>query len=1083
MGSENFTAFDDRLELLSSELGPIVQYYSEVSKERSEEKFLGDPHAVLGDSFVEGAALVDLIFKADRARSGRELQKQLQSGDKYTLQYRIQNSDGSYRWLRETGRVRAESEDVTIREALIFDISEQRLAKQKHQQVERELESAQHQLEAISDGTQAHMMVLDGDGAVVLVNSAWLEFETARGAPRAAANDWRGELFQELSQETDDPALGGRVFLDAVQAVQAGSKKSQEMTVAVPLDWGTQFFLLSVTRLSGDSPGALITRQDVSELKSAELAISEQSTFLNGILDASEHLVVIALNSENRIVLFNPAAASCSGLKQADAVGRPVEVLQRLITFTDEQWRFIAEVTGESDELLLESELFPHSRGRIYEARITPVHLPNGEKAGTVFTARDVTEEREFTQRIQKVNDELEERVKERTAELEVAKEQAEAASRAKSMFLSNMSHEIRTPMNAIIGMTDLLLETPLETDQLKLLNSVSKSAKSLLEILNNILDVSKLESGKMEIETIPFDLHDLADNVAQMMSVTANRKGLSLTVDIDDNVPQYTVSDPTKIRQVLINLIGNAIKFTSEGSVNLLITAGDEDGEYRFAISDTGVGMSPKALSTIFERFTQADESTTRKYGGTGLGTAICKGIVEEMGGRIWVESEKGVGSVFQFVLHIETATLEQQQALRDAEVAERGIWTRPLNILYAEDIELNQELIKLRLSQRNHTVSIAENGEVAIDMYAKGNYDLVLMDAHMPVMNGFDAIRGIRKIEQTTGEHIPIIMLTASVEASDRQACLDAGADEFEWKPVDFPSLYAKFALYFDAVAPPKDSESQTNSSLDNLKVDLIDIKAGLETWADTGLYTRSLIKMRNDYGDCVSKSRVLADSKNYSGLYELMHALKGIAANLGVREIPAVANNIELEIKAERYDFNTLFDSLAELLARFDADIAIVQAHAQAPESASKQVDSSEALSLLDRLIPVLEASDIDDDAVSGLRAALDESAFSRLEAELDSFEFERAAAVARELREKIELSSLESEKVDPIPALNSLLEALKNSDLNDEAVNELRGILAPPEFSDLEDAIDSFEFEKAIEVAEHLKTTYQTESADG
>jgi CheY-like chemotaxis protein len=386
--------------------------------------------------------------------------------------------------------------------------------------------------------------------------------------------------------------------------------------------------------------------------------------------------------------------------------------------------------------------------------------------------------------------------VNEAAASIRLAKEAAEENARLKNQFLVNMSHELLTPMTGILGMLRFALEEDLSPLLREYLETAQGSAQSLLRILNDILDMAKFEAGKLVIEEKPFSPRRCLAEAVDIITPEVRRKGLDITLSLADEVPDTVVGDQMRLRQVLINLIGNAVKFTEWGKVVVRVTAGkaasDGKRQFTFAVTDTGIGIPDDKKELVFRAFSQVDASLSRMYGGTGLGLAICRKIVELMGGTISFVSEEGVGSTFSFTIPLEEARPERealfaQESQPSKTTTITGNGEMIPRILLAEDDPVSRQVFGMMLKRAKYNIDIAEDGLKAIEMWGQGGYDLVLMDVQMPGLNGFEATRVIREKEREGGGHTPIVAMTAHARKEDEENCLAVGMDAYISKPID--------------------------------------------------------------------------------------------------------------------------------------------------------------------------------------------------------------------------------------------------------------------------------------------------------
>jgi two-component system, sensor histidine kinase and response regulator len=501
---------------------------------------------------------------------------------------------------------------------------------------------------------------------------------------------------------------------------------------------------------------------------SARLKADRLQARLAAIVESSDD-AIISKNLNGIIQTWNAGAERLFGYRTEEVVGRSITLLlppERL----QEEVQILARVrSGQRVDHMETVRVAKDGRRIDVSLTVSPVKNRIGRIIGASKIARDISDR------------------KRAEGELKAAKEAAEAANMAKSQFLANMSHELRTPMNAILGMTDLALGEELSPALRDYLQTSKQSADGLLRLVNEILDLSRIEAGGFHLESAPFDLARTVEQAVRTLDLWACEKGLKLLCELGD-VPTQLVGDPLRLRQILVNLVGNAVKFTSQGTVIVSAAVEGEKGKnivVRFAVADTGIGIAPEDQERIFAPFTQADASTTRRHGGTGLGLTISRRLVDFMGGRIWVESMPGKGSIFRFTAQLGL----QEQAMNAAESAQAVAETpsRLLQVLLAEDTPANQKLCIYILSKRGHAVHVAHDGQQALEALEQQNFDVVLMDVQMPVMDGFLATQAIRNLADPKKARVPIIALTAHALTGDAERCLGAGMDDYISKPIN--------------------------------------------------------------------------------------------------------------------------------------------------------------------------------------------------------------------------------------------------------------------------------------------------------
>lgn len=713
---------------------------------------------------------------------------------------------------------------------------------------------------------------------------------------------------------------------------------------------------------------------------------------------------VISIDQNGIVHIFNPAAEKMFGWASTEIVGKNIAMLVPDMddsTHNGYITRYLnslePHIVGTGREVQAQRK-----DGTIFSAHLAIGHseLAPGNHLFVAYIA-DITEQKKAEQ------------------ELLLAKENAEQAARTKANFLANMSHEIRTPMNAVIGFSELVLQDrALSEASRQHVRTILNSGRNLLGIINDILDFTKIEAGKVNIEAVCFNLPNALQDTLSTLELKAAEKDLELRLQLSPDLPTRVIGDPARLRQVILNLVGNAIKFTLAGSITIVVAREQNSERLHFSIADTGIGMRPDQLARVFDAFSQADASTNRRFGGTGLGTTISKQIVELMGGNIWAESVEGQGSTFHFTAYFPASTAADHCLFEDGSFVHENYHSpRAFKVLLAEDIPANATLATLRLQQQGHEVTWVQNGQLAVDAIKEGDYDIVLMDVQMPELDGIAATRMIRQQQVT----LPVIALTASVMKEDQQQCFDAGMHAIVGKPINFPELLATMEQWVPA-GKGKLIESTPVLLMRQEIIDfsplagVVDYESGLNIWQDPLIYAQSLVSFACEHKNSadIMREQLAQSVEGNEPAHALAHALKGLAGNMAIPDVANCAARIDDLLKRGKLEAaERQLPDLSSALARAAEAIEKLVLPEERDDTATQTLDSSVARITLKQLLDALDELNPDAAAphLKKLGSYLSKVELNPIQRNINDFNFDAAKQEVLNLAKRLNITLAE------------------------------------------------------------------------
>ncbi len=753
------------------------------------------------------------------------------------------------------------------------------------------------------------------------------------------------DIKNGLSLKDVNDAESFKLAEENIRELLNGADTSHAIYTAVRKD-GTTFpmeVIASIIYDDGKPVGMRGINRDLTkeieakkELETAWEEARIESAKLRSMIEGMDEGVIVA-NADNVIIEVNSWVLNAFNMKRDDVVGKAIsdfhspEISKRIEKYISDFQSGLSSENIEFNRSLVGLKVVMKLQPIFRQDKFSGIIL-NIIDVTDLVKAREVAED--ISRELASTNVQLENAIQSSN----LMAEKAFAANQAKSEFLANMSHEIRTPLNGIIGMTELTMNTYLDDEQSEYIEMIKSSANSLLHIIEDILDFSKIEAGEMVIELIEFNVRETVKSAVSQLSIQAHRKKLKMMLQIDPDVPEVLIGDPLRLNQILINLMGNAVKFTSEGEISVYIECEellDKKAELLFTVKDTGIGIPENKLDMIFASFSQSDMSTTRKFGGTGLGLTISKQFAELMSGTIWVESVEGKGSSFHVQIPFEYSKANSVVSsiykneftdMTPVEVGSNGHFddfqTKGLRILLAEDNEINQKVVKRLLEKQGFVVDSAVDGKEAILKMQDGEYCLILMDVQMPVMNGIISTKIIRRLERKSDKHIPIVAMTAYAMQEDRDKCIDAGMDDYLPKPVGSSELLKVIGrcLKQEKCVVEKDDPDNAGSSNNASRIkNLINLKAALRNVdSDKALLKEVMEIFITTAPEQIADMKKAINDGDFETAGSKAHKLRGSAGSAGVRAIADHAKSVVIAVRDGEHDKGKLSD-IAEALER--------------------------------------------------------------------------------------------------------------------------------------------------------------------